>query len=100
MNVSTQVQETDDRDAWVICKQMGYTNGYLLHRSAVSPATSSRQIWMNDLDCAGTETHIEQCLHNNKDQWNWGTITPSTLDHTYDIGVGCDVETTATKDAA
>jgi len=57
----------------------------------------SNQIWMDNLSCNGSETHVENCTHNNSNQWNWGT---HNCDHAKDIGVGCENSTTATTNNA
>lgn len=49
----------------------------------------TNQIWMDNVNCIRTETHIEQCQHNNSNQWQWGTHN-CNMDHSQDIGVGCD----------
>jgi len=76
---------------------MGYKNGFLLHRTEVPIGTN--QIWMDNLGCLGTETHVEQCEHNNKSQWQWGTLTGSCT-HAYDMGVGCDAYDTDSQNGA
>jgi hypothetical protein len=85
-------QTVDDRVAWVVCRQMGYKYGFLLHRTEVPVGTN--QIWMDNLDCVGDETHVEQCEHNNHSSWQWGT---HNCDHYKDIGVGCDTFDTDSK---
>ena len=80
----------DDRVAEVVCRQMGWAKGRLVELSIVADAPSTRQVWIDNMNCPSwpsTETHVEQCDHNNKDQWNWGT---NDCTHAKDIGVGCD----------
>jgi len=75
----------------------------------VTPAPSTQIIWMDNLNCPTwvndlpyrgrtTETHVEQCQHNNYSHWQWGTITGTciTQGHTNDIGVGCDGNASST----
>jgi len=85
---------------------MGWAKGALVEMSIVTDAPSTRQIWMDNVNCPAwpsTETHIEQCTHNNHPNyvdstnpvgnWKWGTNTNSCT-HAKDIGVGCDLWTT------
>ena len=83
-------QAVDDRAAEVICRQMGWTVGR-------AQQDASNQIWMDNLNCPdwpSDKTHVEQCEHNNKDDWQWGT---NDCFHTQDIGVGCDAQTEDSK---
>ena len=50
------------------------------------------QIWLDDLDCAGTEATLDACSHAA-----YGT---NDCDHTKDIGVGCDAGDAASQAAA
>jgi len=54
-----------------------------------------KQIWMDDITCSRTETHIEQCTHADSGKWQWGTLTNCT--HANDIGLGCDDKTSSTE---
>jgi hypothetical protein len=95
-------QAVDDRVAEVVCRQMGYTVGRLVELSIVPDGTN--QIWMDNLNCPTwttganayrgitTETHVEQCQHNDYSHWQWGD---HNCNHAQDIGVGCDVKTSA-----
>jgi len=80
----------DDRVAWVLCRQMGWSVGYLIHRTNVKNGPNSRIIWMDNMGCVGTETHVEQCTHADSGKWQWATENCS---HSKDIGVGCDMWT-------
>jgi len=85
-----QGQTMDDRVAEVVCRQMGWTRGLLVELSIVPDA--SNQIWMDNLNCPNwpsTETHVEQCMHNNSGQEQWGSHDCS---HSQDIGIGCDAK--------
>jgi len=53
----------------------------------------SNQIWLDDVTCSGSETHIDQCSIPN----GWGG---HNCDHTKDVGIGCDVATSSTINAA
>jgi len=59
--------------------------GRLLELNIVN--NGSNQIWMDNVECQGNETHIENCAHANQGNWQWGTHNCS---HANDIGVGCD----------
>ena len=79
---------------------MGWTVGRLVELSIVPDGTN--QIWMDNLNCptwtsganayrgTTTETHVEQCQHNDYSHWQWGD---NNCTHAKDIGVGCDGQT-------
>ena len=95
---NSTTQAVDDRAAEVICRQMGWTVGRLVELSIVQDA--SNQIWMDNLNCPdwpSSKTHVEQCEHNNKNDWQWGT---NNCNHAQDIGVGCDAQTEDSKAGA
>lgn len=70
----------DDRDAVVVCHQMGFSRG-------VAVASGSRfgqgigLTWINDLECSGTESQIQQCTFSG-----WGN---NQCHHSRDVGVVC-----------
>ncbi|XP_071128570.1 scavenger receptor cysteine-rich domain-containing protein DMBT1-like isoform X5 [Mytilus edulis] len=81
----------DDNDATVICRMLGYKRG----GTAVSEAIygeGSGKIILDDVECDGEETSIEDCTHSG-----WGV---SNCHHTEDAGVRCiaDKETTGADD--
>ena len=91
----------------MVCRQMGWVRGRLVELSIVTDAPNTRQVWMDNMNCPtwpSTETHVEQCTHNDHTtyndsttpvgKWQWGTNT-NTCTHAKDIGVGCDMWTSA-----
>ena len=97
-NWDSTPQAVDDRAAEVICRQMGFTVGRLIELSIVADGT--HQIWLDNLNCAdwpSTKDHVEQCQHNDKDDWQWGDHNCS---HSQDVVVGCDAaDSTSTAGA-
>ncbi|XP_052080785.1 scavenger receptor cysteine-rich type 1 protein M130-like [Mytilus californianus] len=54
----------DDIDAQVACRQLGNKNGSVLENTI---ATGTLRIWLDKLQCNGTETHLHECPHTD-----WG----------------------------
>lgn len=53
----------DLNDANVVCNEL-YLGQAMNARHGAFYGQSSGQIWLDNLNCAGTERSIEQCLHN------------------------------------
>lgn len=65
-------------DASVACKSMGNIGGELITSADTPDGTG--QIWIDQLNCSGTETSILDCPMN---------LRKSTCQHTDDIGITC-----------
>jgi len=64
----------------VACRQLGFTK-------AVGPmyyGRGSGKIWLNEMNCNGTETSLDSCSHDE-----WGNVYSSCNGHTEDAGVVC-----------
>ena len=71
--------EFDENDAAVVCRQAGYGPPV---RYWTDPSHSRHgRIWLDDLQCDGTEDTLSECQSNNWDDTN--------CDHTQDIFVEC-----------
>ncbi|TRZ07412.1 hypothetical protein HGM15179_019693 [Zosterops borbonicus] len=73
----------DLSDAQVVCRQVGCGPALEAPRGARF-GRGSGQVWLSDLTCAGTETHLGQCPAPP-----WGS---NTCGHGQDVGVVCDGE--------
>ncbi|XP_041362239.1 scavenger receptor cysteine-rich type 1 protein M130-like isoform X2 [Gigantopelta aegis] len=74
-----------DQDATVICNMLGYSGGGVALGKAVF-GQGSGPILLDDVECRGTESSIEDC-----DFGVWGN---HNCDHSEDAGVRCHMHTT------
>ena len=71
--------EWDDIDARVVCSSLGLTGGIALTDNEFGAGTG--QIWLDDVECTGRDTSLEQCRHRP-----WGE---NNCGHHEDAGVRC-----------
>ena len=71
----------DLADAQVVCKELGYDHASAVKRRAFY-GQGSGQIWLNYVNCVGTEKSIIYCSHRG-----WGS---HYCHHGEDAGVKCN----------
>lgn len=71
-------------DATVVCKQMGYDDGFNVAGAAAPPGGDDMPIMLADIECDGTEGSLCECSHSP-----WTQIDPDSCSHADDIGVFC-----------
>ena len=69
----------DLNDAQVVCNELDV--GYAIPRYNAFYGQGSGQIWLDNLNCVGTEVTIGSCSHRG-----WGV---EDCDHSKDAGVKC-----------
>ena len=69
----------NDAAAKVVCNMLGY--GYIGWNIGTRYGAGRGRIWLDDVQCSGTETNITQCRHNG-----WGR---HNCTHSQDVSVSC-----------
>jgi len=70
----------DLNDAQVVCSELGLGQAFAARNDAFY-GQGSGEIWLDDLNCVGTERSIVNCSHRG-----WGI---ENCDHSEDAGVKC-----------
>ncbi|XP_072019358.1 scavenger receptor cysteine-rich domain-containing protein DMBT1-like isoform X2 [Amphiura filiformis] len=73
----------DANDAKVICQQLGHPHASPAALKGAFFGQGSGVIWMDNVRCHGTESSLDQCIHNGLG------VYASTCEHSRDAGVIC-----------
>ncbi|KAJ8306645.1 hypothetical protein KUTeg_017190, partial [Tegillarca granosa] len=68
-----------DSEAMVVCRMLGFQHGTPYSQATYGRGTG--EIWIDEINCSGSETNIDQCGH-----YAWGT---GDCDHSEDASVSC-----------
>ena len=71
----------DMNDATVVCRQLGYKYTIRALRRGPSVLSGSGKIWLDNVNCTGSEQNLTSCAHNG-----WGV---NNCRHYEDAGVEC-----------
>ncbi|XP_059615685.1 uncharacterized protein LOC132261131 isoform X2 [Phlebotomus argentipes] len=66
-------------EAAVVCRSLGFHGPSYVLKNTFGPGTGI--IWLDQVDCVGNETSVEQCSH-----WHWGEHNCA---HSEDVGIKC-----------
>ena len=69
----------DDKDAEVVCRQLGYSGGVIVDPEEFGYGCG--QIWLNDVECQGNEATLAACEHP--------PLGVNDCSHEHDAGVWC-----------
>ena len=70
-----------NNEANVACKQMGFAGASDSNWAYSSSGSSSQTIWLDDVECTGSETRLINCVHHG--------LGVENCAHSEDIGVQC-----------
>ena len=79
-------REWDDKDAKVVCRQLGYADGIANRTSYTTTATGP--VWLDKMRCTGNETSIEKCASGGR----WNVNDTACTGHARDAGVQCFID--------
>ena len=74
----------DANDATVVCQQLGYSYVVALFVASTPFGVGSGPIWLDEVDCSGTEANLTECNSNR--------IGDTDCGHYEDVGVICFAE--------
>ena len=73
----------DDKDAQVVCRQLGFNSGYATVNNSLS--LGARPVWLEAVQCDGTEMSLKECRHSG-----WALKSMFAIcSHKNDAGVFC-----------
>lgn len=72
-------EEFNHVSAGVACRQMGFSNGYLMGNCVLNNPSSTDNVLMSKVKCSGGEKTIQDCDH----------VQGKTCSHAQDVSISC-----------
>ncbi|GIL85272.1 hypothetical protein Vretifemale_13878 [Volvox reticuliferus] len=92
----------DDTDATVVCRQLGYTQGWAVDTTGrtfmdatIGPfpqGPTDMRVWFSQVDCSDTDIKLESCPNTGH-----AAMELSCIDHSRDAGAFCRNETSSSR---
>ena len=65
------------REAQVVCRELGFRGGEAVGRAFFGGGPSTSVVWLDDMQCLGTEAHLAECASGGWGRENCGVCAAS-----------------------